>query len=365
MIKTLLKRVNAGLIHHRLRLTVNTNMKVKLAFAFIFISLVQSVPAQPKPSMPEGDRTRLAEAFRIGQTLGNRVWKDWDKAPFAVLLVTPENEFLIRHPKPSKDFTSIGYDSLLRSEVYFRNRTFSPNLLATFPAVGGLSTIVIGQAENTSKKTSTAWVVTVLHEHFHQLQNSQPNYYADVNALNLSGGDETGMWMLNYAFPYSSPEVSRQFNDLGRLLAEALQVKSKKEFLAKVAAYLAARRKLEAMLKPDDYRYFSFQAWQEGGARYTEYQIAELAARKYKPSKEFRALKDYQPLRAVADETRKGILKELTTLRLENYQRVAFYPLGAGEALLLDRANPKWKERYFTDKFYADKYFNVALLPPL
>ncbi len=109
---------------------------------------------------------------------------------------------------------------------------------------------------------------------------------------------------------------------------------------------------------PGDYRYFSFQLWQEGVARYTEYRIAELATRKYKPSKEFRALKDYQPFDRVADETLKNILQELKTLELENYKRVAFYPLGAGEALLLDRANPKWKERYFTDKFYVNKYFD-------
>lgn len=336
------------------------NMKMKLSLALLIFLITFSVSAQDKPNIPEVDRIRLAEAFRIGENLGNKVWKDWGKAPFAVLLVTPENEFLIRHPKPSKDFTLIGYDSLLHSDVYFRKRTFSPNLLATFPAVGGISTIVIGQAENTSKKTSAAWVVTMLHEHFHQLQNSQSNYYADVNALNLSGGDESGMWMLNYAFPYSAPEVKQQFTVLSRLLAEALQIKSKKEFTAKVATYLEARRKFEAMLKPEDYRYFSFQVWQEGVARYTEYRIAELASKKYRPSKEFRALKDYKPFKETAYETMKNILKELTTLQLENYQRVAFYPLGAGEALLLDRTNPGWKERYFTDKFYVDRYFNAA-----
>ena len=232
--------------------------------------------------------------------------------------------------------------------------------MATFPAVGGVSTIVIGQAENTTKKNSSDWVIMMLHEHFHQLQNSQPNYYADVNALNLSGGDQTGMWMLNYAFPYSAPEIKQQFTVLSRLLADALQTKPEKEFSAKVAAYLAERRKLEGILKPDDYKYFSFQAWQEGVARYTEYRVAELAARKYKPSKQFRKLKDYQPFKTIAGETMKNILKELTTLQLENYQRVAFYPLGAGEALLPDRVNLKWKERYFTDRFYVDRYFNAA-----
>ena len=64
--------------------------------------------------------------------IGNRVWKDWDKDPFAVFLFTDENEFLIRHPVPSKDFTSLGYDSLLHSEIYFRKRTFSPDLLEAF-----------------------------------------------------------------------------------------------------------------------------------------------------------------------------------------------------------------------------------------
>lgn len=335
-------------------------MKIKFACAFVFLLLTHNISARQKPSVSQVDRIRIAEAFRIGRTLGNRVWKNWDKTPFAVLLVTPENEFLIRHPKPSEDFALVGYDSLLQTEVYFRRKTFSPNLLATFPAVGGVSTIVIGQAENTAKKNSSDWVITMLHEHFHQLQNSQPGYYKDVDALDLSGGDRTGMWMLNYAFPYSAPEIKRQFTVLCRLLVDALRTKPEKEFSAKLAAYLTERRKLETMLKPDDFKYFSFQAWQEGAARYTEYRIAELAGRKYKPSKEFRGLKDYKSFKTVADETIKNILMELTTLELDGYQRVAFYPIGAGEALLLDRANPKWKERYFTDKFYPERYFNAA-----
>ncbi len=151
-----------------------------LAVLFVFLT-APHVLAQEKPVIPDVDRTRLAEAFRIGERLGNGVWGDWDKAPFAVLLVTPAYEFLIRHPRPSADFNLVGNDPLLKGNVYFRKRTPPIHLLATFPAVGGVSTIVVGQAENTDKKTSTPWVITVLHEHFHQLQNSQPSYYAAVN----------------------------------------------------------------------------------------------------------------------------------------------------------------------------------------
>jgi hypothetical protein len=313
--------------------------------------------ARQKPSLPEADRVRIAEAFRLGRALEGRVWRSWREAPFALLLVTPEHEFLMRHPSPSKDFESAGFDPLLQSEVYYRKRTFGTHLLATFPAVGGVPTVVIGQAENTDKKSSTPWVVTVLHEHFHQLQSSQPRYYKEVDSLNLSRGDRTGMWMLNYAFPYSSPEVARRFGELCRLLSEALRARPGREFDARLAAYLDARRAFAATLEPDDYRYFSFQVWQEGVARYTEYRVARLAAEAYRPSRQFRALKDYKPFKQVADEIMGGITKELETLRLEDYRRVAFYPLGAGEALLLDRAKPGWKDRYLSEKFYVEKYF--------
>ena len=334
-------------------------MKIKLLLALLMLFITSGVFAlENKPAIPDIDRIRLAEAFRIGETLGNKVWKQWDKAPFAVLLITPENEFLIRHPKPSADFTLIGYDSILKSDVYFRKRTLQTGLLATFPAVGGVSTIVIGQAENTSKKTSTPWVVTVLHEHFHQLQSSQPDYYKEVDALNLSGGDQTGMWQLNFAFPYKDPQTGERFSALSKLLAETLQTKKNSGFSAKLKDYLRARQAFQQLLSPNDYKYFTFQIWQEGIARYTEWRIADLAARKYKPGKEFIALKDYTPFSEVADTTlSKQIMASLPTLQLEKWERNVFYPFGAAEGLLLDRANPKWQSRYLTEKFYIDKYF--------
>ncbi len=101
-------------------------MKTKLLLVLLCAFTASNVLAQDKPTIPDIDRIRLAEAFRIGETLGNRVWKDWDKAPFAVMLVTPENEFLIRHPRPTKDFTLIGYDPLLKSKAIFAREHSEP-----------------------------------------------------------------------------------------------------------------------------------------------------------------------------------------------------------------------------------------------
>ena len=91
--------------------------------------------------------------------------------------------------------------------------------------------------------------------------------------------------------------------------------------------------------------------------RPTTVRVARLAATAYKPTKRFQLLKDYSPFAAVANSLRTNITAELLKLPLKNYKRVAFYYLGAGEGLLLDRINPRWRERYFKDKFSMDSYF--------
>jgi len=312
---------------------------------------------QPKPVLLDRDRIRLAEAFRLADELGNIIWKDWDEAPFAVLLVTTEHEFLIRHLKPTIDFSLISYDSLLQSNVYYRKRVFQPNLLATFPAVSGVPTIVVGQAENTNVENSTRWVLAVLHEHFHQLQTSQPSYYPDVEALNLSRGDQTGTWMLNYPFPYDSSTINEQFSSLCTKLSDALRSRRSMDFRPKVAAYLRAREEFRRHLSDDDYRYFSFQVWQEGVARYTEYRIASLAGQLFEPSESFRSLPDFTPFKAEADTLHEGLPKALPLFSLAALKRIAFYPLGAGEAFLLDAVNSAWRELYFKEKFFLERYF--------
>ncbi len=312
---------------------------------------------QEKPSLRHGDRVRIAEVFRLAERVGNTVWENWDEAPFAFLLVTSEYEFLLHHPNPSPDFSQLGYDELLKSEVQYRKRVYSPQLLATFPAVNGYSTIVIGQAENTMAKNSTPWVAVALHEHFHQLQYSRPEYYPEVDKLNLSSGDQSGMWMLNYPFPYDSAIVATAFSNLCSQLASALKARGSASFRGEVDRYLEARKEFKNLLKEDDYRYFSFQLWQEGISRYTEYRVASLASKSYVPSKEFQQLPDFTPFEVVAENLRKGIVDALPALNLAESKRSAFYPFGAAEGLLLDAINPRWQEEYFLEKFYLEKYF--------
>lgn len=331
--------------------------------AVLLFQTVVLTHLEDKPSTPglrEIDRVRLAEGFRLADAIGDKIWPGWSKAPFAVLLVTPDWEYLMRHPSPAKDFTLLGEDALLQSKVWYRKRTQNLSLLATFPLGGLPPTIVIGQAEYTQARTSTRWVVTLLHEHFHQWQMANPRYYAEVGSLNLAGKDQSSMWMLNYPFPYKEELVRQHFAALSQTLVAALQARGKAEYSEKFDAYLTSRRQFQKLLKPEDFKYASFQLWQEGVARYTEWHVATFAATAYQPSKAFQSLPDYQPYAKEAERILKGIEKELQEAKLESRQRELFYPFGAAEGLLLDEVQPKWRERYLAEKFFLERYYRPS-----
>ena len=142
--------------------------------------------------------------------------------------------------------------------------------------MSGKPTIVIGSAERTGK-SSTAWVLTLLHEHFHQWQYSRPDYYAGVARLDLAHGDSTGQWMLDYAFPYDSAPVQQAVRRLATALGQALDAPPGARNGA-LKTVVSARDTLRGRLTAADYRYFEFQLWQEGVARFIEYAAARAAA---------------------------------------------------------------------------------------
>jgi hypothetical protein len=163
--------------------------------------------------------------------------------------------------------------------------------------------------------------------------------------------------MLNYPFPYSKPEVMRRFALLDSAMVGALRAQDR-DLERMVEDYLDAKKALRSVLSADDNRYMEFQLWQEGIARYTEGRMADIAAQGYQPSALFRGLADVVPYREQAERARRQIEKELA-LPLDRAQRVIFYPLGAGEGLLLDRLNPKWRTGYFERMFSLDDAFTT------
>ena len=305
--------------------------------------------AEAPPALAAADRVRIREVYRLARALDDRLWPHWSRTPFALLLVSGDSQFLIHHPKPPADYRSLGRDRVLETEVYWHARTYPANFLATFPISDpSLPTIVVGEPEATHKN-STQWVVTILHEHFHQLQYSQPSYYKDVDALGLSHGDKTGMWMLNYPFPYKDPQVNARYEKVRQPLLSAL---TKPIAYPKfVSEFVSGWQEFLQNLTAEDQKYLLFQVWQEGVARYTEIQVADFAAQHFRPSASFQKLADFVPFSQIAAEARNQTLEELAKLSPAQDGRLVFYPLGASIALLLDREKPDWKSEYLQHEF--------------
>lgn len=310
-------------------------------------TLLARVSAQ---QMAPDDAVRVREFYRLAAQIQDKIWPGWSRIPAPLLLVTSDGEFLTHHPAPPKDFKQIGND------LYVRPRHFPTNLLATFPAFGPPSVIVIGEPANTSSRTSTPWVITLMHEHFHQLQSAQPGYFDGVQNLGLTHGDQTGMWMLTYPFPYDAPAVVQGFSNLRNLLLAALKETDPAKFAAMAKRYVDARKAFYLQLSPDDHKYLAFQLWQEGIARYTDIKAAEEAVN-YKPSAEFSALADYEPFAQYASGARRHTLDELQNADIAVMKREVVYSWGAAEGFLLDRLQPNWRDTYFQQPFSLDSCF--------
>lgn len=311
------------------------------------LALATRLPAQ---SPAAADLVRIGEAYRLTSELGDSIWPGLGAPRFPIVLTTPDVEYLFAYPRVPAGFRDIGPSYPLQTTMYVRARQFQPNLLATFPAFGPPSVVVVGPPSATNK-SSTEWVVTLLHEHFHQLQYDDSTYFRAVTALDLSGGDQSGMWMLNFAFPYGEPAVANGFASLSRRLATLVERSTPQER----ASFWRDYRAFVATLTERDRRYLGLQLWQEGISRYVELRAAEVASRRFTPSKEMLALPDYQSFADVAAGTRRGIIQELANPDLPRHKRVSFYAFGAGLGLLLDQDEPDWERRYHSERFALER----------
>ena len=291
--------------------------------------LAASIAAAAMPAPDIG--ADLAALRQEARTAGETIWPGYGNAPFGLLLIDGDTETLLCQAAPD-GFTAAGRDQATGCERHVRPRNGLPaNLLAAMPIFGPPSTIVMGTPEATGLSPAR-WRSTVLHEHFHQWQAALPDYYERVAALDLAAGDETGMWMLNFPFPYHDPAVAAAYAQAAQTLSAALDARGTAGFESRLRDYVERRRVLAATAGERNWRYLEFQLWQEGVARWTEMAIGGASAD--------------MALRSDAEARRGEILEALRNPDLLAGQRLVVYALGAGEAMLLEACGPAWRARY-------------------
>ena len=100
-----------------------------------------------------------------------------------------------------------------------------------------------------------------------------------------------------------------------------------------------------------DARYYDFQVWKEGTARWTELAIARAGAG---------ANADLARIAQTLDE---DMISAVQSVDLAAQNRVAFYAMGSAEAEILEHLNPAWRARYLAEMYDMDALFDFALEP--
>lgn len=308
----------------------------------------------------------LREALHVIRQVGDRVWPGWTDGPLPVLVIDDEYEHLLNPPdrwQPPPDFQQTE-QRFADQPVYRRDRVLPPTLRASFP-IAGLPTAVVG-AWRGSEETPNEWVITLTHEWFHVLQLRRGEQQK-VERLQLGALDNPS-WQLDYPFPYADPDVGHAMQLFGQALYDVwlnsrhLPQEGQRTFVAETA--WAALQNLQAILNlkhsEGAHRYFQFQTWKEGVARYTAVQVAREVA-SLELNDQYQHVPGFTLLQGATTYTRlwEDVIRNNYWLirnagRPGERDRTSFYGLGHGMAELLDLLAPSWKDRYFDLDVWLD-----------
>lgn len=309
-------------------------MKHRLVWLMLVLSTVIA-GCSSLDDVPQRDvRELIRDARMVLEEHGDTVWPGMSAAPFGILLVEEETERLFCHGNMPEGFETMDADPVLSCSAGFRPTSFAPDMQVTFAAVDDVPVIVIGTPRGT-RKTINDWVLTIFHEHFHQMQFTWDGYDPGIAGLGLGGDDSSDAWMLEYEFPYTRRRVANAFRNMADDMIKALEARGTAEFPDVVKQYWVTREGARSTVSDADWRYIELQLWQEGGARWTEAAVAALST----------------SFAGAAIDAEERVTRELTALNLRSHQRDALYSLGAAEAMLLEAGGVEWRSSYWSEPF--------------
>jgi hypothetical protein len=291
-------------------------------------------------------QARIAEVQAFAAREGGKIWPGYERASFGFLLVDGPFDTLYCFPRLPDGFTPGPNDPATGCEAAVRPAGQLPaTLLAAMPIFSPPSVIVMGTPASTGRDEAD-WTRTILHEHFHQWQDGLPEIFPRMAALDLSGGDETGMWMLNFEFPYEAPATVSAMQSAASALERALAARGTPNFGPRLQDYVAARRAFAAAVGERNWRYAELELWKEGIARWTEIELGKRS--------------DDPAVIASSEALEKRSVAWLAKPDIASAGREFVYPFGAAEAMLLEACGPAWRSRY-PDVLALGPLFDEAL----
>jgi hypothetical protein len=292
-----------------------------------------------EPELSPQERVLVDEVRHLAATLAPTLWADWPSEFPPFVLRTRGHDILIGHPHPPSGFVALPRER----SVWARATTDASDVQAAYP-VNGVATAVMSAPRATDDPA--IWVLKAAHEVFHCYQGT-------ARIRNPFVGRFAGYDDLSFPYPYDDPTQTTGL----RLEAEVVFGLATAD--VNDAAFLVGQGRLLRLLwrfqravsnEPAFQDYKLFTEWSEGVARYTERELARLAATpgRYRPTPEFVRTFPRANYDSVFRE-HYGDVNMVNPIRFvgEGVRgRMGFYFLGMGKAYALDRLNPTWRTAY-------------------
>jgi hypothetical protein len=296
----------------------------------------QSVPAEV---------ARLVEsAYDFWRRFAPAVWSGTEGTTYPFVYVDAEAEYAFNFPAVAASWKPLSRTAMVRP------RTLPVDIEASMH-VDGVSCALLGSPAAT-KREGAVWVLKAAHEFFHVHQYANGSI-AKCRRLEI-GPENDPSWQLEFPFPYKDASTMKLMHLQGYLCYQAIQTATLDEVKYCAGAVLEAaslyREELDRLdASGKSHRYSMFQEWNEGVAFYAEYLAAKAASTK---GGAFGAVWDNE-------YSRRPFLVKHAGRAAKS--RTAFYHLGMGKALLLDRLGRPWKQDYFKNGVWLDDQIAAAI----
>lgn len=314
------------------------------------------------------EKSFLAEALHLKQTVGESLWPDWSRAEIPLLSRNEQYGFLVGVPDPPPGWERVPGDTFLGNPYY---RIQNPESVAFAVPIGNrwaasLPTkewMQISFANNLrghmpgflkpvfpyrlpmqlfNLNSSDFHIAIVLHESFHAFQ-------AETAPVRFDGAKKA--YRDEAAYPWESSGLQESWKLELTLLIRAVNAKTDDEVASLAREFLAARynRRQRHGLDVSMMNYERYMEWLEGLAKYIELGIWREASLSgtYIPLPELTVDPGFKKYKTFSGQWS----KELMNMRMQSSRQgdIRFYYSGMAQAFLLDRLQPGWKARILND----------------
>ena len=319
-----------------------------------------STASRPITSYGPTDFADVLEAERLLSAYGNQAWPGWGDSLPPVLIRQSDSDFLIGHPAPPAGFDLVSDVTAVDRLVYQQRGHLVPVPAATTWNVAGIWTVAIPERLEFQRAIDEQmgpgvinlslpnYVRALAHEAFHAYQFTRTDGQLPEFARAV---DE--QQALDRLSKLSS--LDEQHLQEGQALRAGLTAPTREQARQAAEEFLRLRHLRQASQPADLIAFEQSVEWIEGSARYADTSLMQLIGQSSET--DHAALTTYPN----SGETWQQFLAGLSNpADSPDGFRGRYYLLGAGQAFLLDRLMPDWKQSVFTNPLPLEDLLSQA-----